>query len=116
MHTDETLAVLEGVSAGLGNQLRMFSNETCPTFSTRELHGEAESHRRHKAREGENGIKQIQVTSATPAGDRHPKVLNLRTYKLHALGDYPSQIRMYGTTDSYSTQLVSHVGVMSTYF
>jgi len=31
---------------------------------------------------------------------------NLQTYKLHALADYPSQIRMYGTTDSYSTQAV----------
>ncbi|KAJ7617570.1 hypothetical protein B0H17DRAFT_965353, partial [Mycena rosella] len=32
------------------------------------------------------------------------KFLNLLTYKFHALGDYSSTIRLFGTTDSYSTQ------------
>ena len=36
--------------------------------------------------------------------DHQLKVLNLQTYKLHALGDYATQIRTYGTMDSYSTQ------------
>lgn len=35
------------------------------------------------------------------------KLLNLGTYKLHALGDYVRTIRLFGTTDSYSTQIVS---------
>lgn len=35
------------------------------------------------------------------------KLFNLFTYKLHALGDYVSTIRLFGTTDSYSTQIVS---------
>ena len=39
---------------------------------------------------------------------RKPKVLNLNTYKLHSLGDYPETIKQYGTTDSYSTELVSN--------
>jgi hypothetical protein len=30
------------------------------------------------------------------------------TYKLHALGDYVTAIRRFGTTDNYSTQVVSH--------
>lgn len=34
------------------------------------------------------------------------KLLNLFTYKLHALGDYVRTIRLFGTTDSYSTQIV----------
>ena len=42
-----------------------------------------------------------------PPYTRRPKVLNLNTYKLHSLGDYPDTIKQYGTTDSYSTQLVS---------
>jgi hypothetical protein len=33
-------------------------------------------------------------------------VLNLHTIKLHFLGDYVQHIRTFGTTDSYSTQLV----------
>lgn len=40
---------------------------------------------------------------------RRRKVLNLNTYKLHSLGDYPDTIRQYGTTDSYSTQIVSNI-------
>jgi hypothetical protein len=35
------------------------------------------------------------------------KALNLNTYKHHALGDYTAAIQRYGTTDSYSTELVS---------
>jgi len=38
---------------------------------------------------------------------RKPKGLNLLTVKFHFLGDYVCHIRLFGTTDSYSTQLVS---------
>jgi len=38
---------------------------------------------------------------------RRIKTLNLETFKYHALGDISATIRRYGTTDSYSTQLVS---------
>jgi hypothetical protein len=34
------------------------------------------------------------------------QTFNLETYKTHALGHYPSTIRRFGTTDSYSTQTV----------
>lgn len=34
------------------------------------------------------------------------KAFNLLTYKLHALGDYTASIRLFGTTDSYTTQIV----------
>jgi hypothetical protein len=40
---------------------------------------------------------------------RQLKSLNLNTYKIHALGDYVSAIRTYGTTDSYSTETVSRI-------
>ena len=36
-----------------------------------------------------------------------PKSFNLSTYKIHALGDYARTIRLFGTTDSYTTQIVS---------
>jgi hypothetical protein len=38
------------------------------------------------------------------------KTFNLLTYKLHALGDYVQTIRLFGTTDSYSTQIVRSTG------
>ena len=34
------------------------------------------------------------------------KTFNLLTYKLHALGDYVQTICLFGSTDSYSTQIV----------
>jgi len=34
------------------------------------------------------------------------KTFNLNTYKFHALGDYAATIRQFGTTDSYSTEMV----------
>jgi hypothetical protein len=40
----------------------------------------------------------------SPQGKR--RGLNLFTVKLHFLGDYVRHIRLFGTTDSYSTQLV----------
>ncbi|KAG5634841.1 hypothetical protein H0H81_000543 [Sphagnurus paluster] len=49
------------------------------------------------------------IPSAVPEKQlrRKKKTLNLNMYKWHALGDYPRTIRMFGTTDSYSTQVVS---------
>ncbi|KAG6912511.1 hypothetical protein DXG01_014119, partial [Tephrocybe rancida] len=35
---------------------------------------------------------------------KHPKSFNLATYKFHALADYASTIRQFGTSDSYSTE------------
>ena len=40
-------------------------------------------------------------------GGRREKAFNLNTYKFHALGDYAATIRQFGTTDSYSTEMVS---------
>ncbi|KIJ57944.1 hypothetical protein HYDPIDRAFT_34653 [Hydnomerulius pinastri MD-312] len=103
MHTDETLGILENVTKALSEELRKFVTEICPAFAAKELRREAECRRRRQAREGGGGVTQTQG-AANKGNDRHPKVLNLKTYKLHALGDYAAQIRRYGTTDSYSTQ------------
>ena len=101
MHTDDTIQLLQRVTRELGNELQIF-RETCTTFVTKELRREAESHRRREARAPTAPPK-----NSTPATNgRRPKVLNLNTYKLHALGDYASQIKLFGTTDSFSTQLV----------
>jgi hypothetical protein len=49
------------------------------------------------------------TNTALPAKERKKKKFNISTYKFHALGDYVRTIRMFGTTDSYSTQTVSEV-------
>lgn len=45
---------------------------------------------------------------------RRVKMWNINTPKFHALGDVASYIRSYGTTDSYSTQLVRQSFVVLT--
>ena len=49
------------------------------------------------------------LTSALPSRlstGQQAKSLSLSTIKYHFLGDYVQHIRLWGTTDSYSTQLV----------
>ena len=53
----------------------------------------------------------VPPTPAVPPSTltRKPKTLNIFTYKFHALGDYVRTIRLFGGTDSFSTQLVRFV-------
>jgi hypothetical protein len=47
------------------------------------------------------------ATTAAPSPPiKKKKTLKISTYKFHALADYVRTIRMFGTTDSYSTQTV----------
>ena len=52
-------------------------------------------------------------TSKEKSSGRHASgirtLFSMCTYKLHALGDYVAAIARYGTTDNYSTQVVSHL-------
>ena len=86
LHTDSTLDLLESVTREFGRLTRQFRDKSSDEFDTVELPRES------SARKG--GTK---------------KKLNLNTYKFHALGDYVATIRLFGTTDSYSTQLVSSI-------
>ena len=88
MHTDSTLNLLEVITREFGRLVRQFRDATLDKFNTVELPRE----------------------TSTRKGGLHSskkKMLNLNTYKFHALGDYVATIRLFGTTDSYSTQIVS---------
>lgn len=84
MHTDSTLKLLNLVTREFGRLMRQFRDRTSDEFGTVELPRE---------------------TGARKRGGRSSKKLNLNTYKFHALGDYVATIRLFGTTDSFSTQL-----------
>ena len=90
LHTDPTLDLLEAVTKEFGHLMRQFRDKTADEFNTIELPRGAD------ARKG---------------GSRSSKkkTLNLNTYKFHALADYVATIRLFGTTDSYSTLLVCFV-------
>jgi hypothetical protein len=104
MHTDETLGLLDTVTVKLGRQLRRFQKYTCVAFKTRELRREAERRQRRQSR---SLVSNGEATVSTHQTARRSKTFNLQTYKLHALGDYSTSIRNFGTTDSYSTEPVS---------
>jgi hypothetical protein len=112
MHTDPTLEILSRATTSLGNSVRIFEEKTCALFQTRELERErAARQRRQEKATASAGAKQKPATSGN--NTRKPKHLNLKTYKYHALGDYVTTIRRFGTTDSYSTQPVSLQSVAS---
>jgi hypothetical protein len=98
MHTDHTLVLLRATTATLGQKFRGFAGDTCSVFNTRELPGEVEARQR---RQGNNA-----TVSEGSNTTRRLKTFNLQTYKFHSLGDYETTIRRYGTTDSYSTEIV----------
>ncbi|TFK16793.1 hypothetical protein FA15DRAFT_661909 [Coprinopsis marcescibilis] len=49
------------------------------------------------------------VNTETGAADKKEKTLSLSTYVFHSLGDMLNSIKLWGTTDSYSTQIISEV-------
>ena len=104
LHTNESLNYLERATRLLGGQLRKFRDFTCTPFNTMELPSEtAACWRRMDSKPSTSG------SSAHPSSAARPKLFNLSTYKLHALGDYVHTIRLFGTTDSYTTQIVSYL-------
>lgn len=105
-HTEYTLHSFEAVTRELGNQLRCFSQVTCPAFQTKELPGETAACGRRKFAD-----QKTHALSGKPPQDKGSsagsgKTFSLLTSKVYALGDYPSTIRWLGATDSYSTQKV----------
>ncbi|KAG8716738.1 hypothetical protein FRC08_008905 [Ceratobasidium sp. 394] len=46
-----------------------------------------------------------QNISLTKQFSKEPKSLNINTYKFHALGDVVKGIRLFGSTNSYTTQI-----------
>jgi hypothetical protein len=62
-------------------------------------------------------VRQQKTVNTTKQGNnksscgRMPKTFNLQTYKVHVLGDYVEAIKTFGTTDSYSTEVVSIISV-----
>jgi hypothetical protein len=98
LHTEHTLVSFEHLTADLGVLLRHFSLVTCPAFNTTELPRESAARLRRAANNPS--------ARAASGGGARAKTFNLKTYKIHALGDYPTTIRERGTTDNYTSQRV----------
>ena len=96
LHTKDSLELLELSLKQLTTQLRWFVKVTCTVFETKELPVEVAAWQRW----GE---------TAKNLNSPHPKSFNLLMYKFHAVGNYVQTIRLFGTTDSYTTQIVSTI-------
>lgn len=107
LHTESTLQSFDVSTSGLGQILRRFRATTCEAFFTKELPSEEAARGRRRAAKVKNQTPSSQQNAKRSTKTQKRK-FNLETFKLHALGHYVNAIRMYGTTDNYSTQLVSH--------
>jgi len=110
---------MDSATEVLGRELCRFREIICSAFSTRELPRERAactqkaSRKQAKQPEASKTSTSAETLLASPETHnpslprkRRRKMFNLSTYKTHAIGDYARTIRMYGPTDSYSTQTV----------
>jgi len=101
LHSESTLTVLDETFKRLSRQLRKFRDVTCPAFTTVELPKERAARERKAARESSGAGNAEAGTSG-----RKSKKFNMNTYKFHAMGDYIHSIRLFGTVDSFTSQIV----------
>jgi hypothetical protein len=106
LHTESTLQHLEWLTMELGQLMRKFRDTTQSAFATFELPKEIEA-RNRRQKSGKGKEKAV----AGNASAKKSKILNLFTYKWHALGDYVRAIRLFGPTDGFSTQVVSKISL-----
>jgi hypothetical protein len=103
MHTETTLHHFDNCTTRLGKAFRRFRSAVCSKFKTRDLPRETAARTRRQGAKAAKG----KGTNNALQGASKSRIFNMSTYKLHALGDYVKSIWLYGTTDNYSTQIVS---------
>lgn len=106
LHTERTLQDLEASTARLGVELRRFTSTVGEAYITRELRSETAARGRRKAALAAKRGAPQEGTDTVEISRGKTKKFNMATYKLHALGDYASYIRLFGTSDGWSSQNV----------
>lgn len=111
VHTTHTIKSLRSQTKELGVLLRRYANKVCPRYKTKPLPGEAAATYRRKAAKGKKTAPAPEPTNTSKAtSNAHEgsgfKQFNLKTYKIHALGDYADHIEEFGPTDCFSTHQV----------
>ena len=124
MHSDSTLTLLdllEDLTVEFEKLMHQFHDLTCSQFQTVELPQEeatrCQRQTKQQATTSSSASPTMNSLSETPpSGHSQPqsslgsgwkaKSFNLFTIKFHFLGDYVCHICLFGTMDSFSTQLV----------
>ena len=120
LHTESTLAALETSTTRLGAAFRKFVNTTCEAYVTKDLPSEEAARGRRQAalsqKKGtsrkDTGLTKKKGKDSEPTKEKKKASsehkYNLKAYKPHAIPDYVPYIRLYGTTDGFTSQVVSH--------
>ncbi|GJJ13554.1 hypothetical protein Clacol_007809 [Clathrus columnatus] len=103
MHTDTTIGLLDDLTSNLGKSLRFFQNIVCPNFETFDTPAEKAAQARARMRTSQKAGTDISMPESRSSPKR--RIFNMKTFKIHELGYYVSDILSFGTTDSYSTQI-----------
>ncbi|KAG8729611.1 hypothetical protein FRC10_003581 [Ceratobasidium sp. 414] len=117
LHTTATLKVFKAVTTKLGTALRNFAK----LAKDMDIHETPKEYARRKKQSGASKALSMSQRTRTTTNTPHTNkaklqqnldtdgrricMLNLDTYKMHSLGDFPGSVEEYGTTDSYSTQI-----------
>ncbi|KXN85079.1 hypothetical protein AN958_11721 [Leucoagaricus sp. SymC.cos] len=101
LSTETTRRFLHIATSQLGDILHKFEEATCAFFYIEKLPTDAAARGQQSARM--NSVQQKEKGKAPEKTSSQS--FSLATYKLHLLGDYKEAIKMFGTSDSYSTQI-----------
>ncbi|KXN87998.1 hypothetical protein AN958_07810 [Leucoagaricus sp. SymC.cos] len=101
LSTETTWCFLHIATSQLGDILHKFEEATCAFFYTEKLPTDAAARGQQSARM--NSVQQKEKGKAPEKTSS--RSFSLATYKLHSLGDYKEAIKMFGTSDSYLTQI-----------
>ena len=113
LHTESTLPSLNKSTTRLGTTLRKFNSVTCDAYVTKDLPSEEAARGRREAalsQKKEMNSKQPSKPSVTSTSPWERK-LNLSSYKPHAIPDYVEYIRLFGTTDGFTSQVVCFISI-----
>lgn len=103
LHSDSSLQLLQEKTASFGKVIRRYARDTAGIDMV-ELPKEVAARQRRLAKATEasaRGGDSVQSSSA------RPKPFNLNTFKNHNIDKYVDTIKRLGTTDSYTTGIVS---------
>jgi hypothetical protein len=114
-HTESTLTALETSTTRLGAAFRRFICITCEAYVMKDLPSEEAARGRCQAvlsqKKGTSGKVWESTKKKGKSSSKHK--YNLQAYKPHAIPDYVSYIHLYGTTDGFTTQVVSNLSLNS---
>ena len=131
LHTESTVTALETSTTRLGAAFRKFTSITCEAYVTRALPSEEAAQGRRQAalaqKKATSGKKPTNPSGSTQGRravvakkkgtseteptkpSKSERKYNLSAYKPHAIPNYAAYIHLNGTTDGFTSQVVSHL-------